>query len=59
MAKIEKYEDLKCLKQARALVNEIYELVRDSSMKHEYGLSDQLTEPEVYYLEENFIELQN
>lgn len=42
MAKIEKYEDLKCWQQSRLLVNQIFEVISDSSLKKEYALTDQL-----------------
>jgi len=39
---IEKYEDLKCWKQSRELVNQVYELISNPSMKKEFALTDQL-----------------
>ncbi len=42
MAKIERYEDLKCWQQSRLLVNQVYKLVSDSSLKKEFALTDQL-----------------
>ena len=42
MAKIEKYEDLKCWQQSRLLVNQVYELVSEPSLKKEFALIDQL-----------------
>lgn len=42
MAKIEKYEDLKCWRQSRLLVNQVFEVISDSSLKKEYALTDQL-----------------
>lgn len=42
MAKIERFEDLKCWQQARILVNQIFALVENDRMKHEFALSDQL-----------------
>ncbi|MCP9291788.1 four helix bundle protein [Gracilimonas sediminicola] len=42
MSKIERYEDLKCWQQSRLLVNQIYKLVSDSSLKKEFALTDQL-----------------
>ena len=42
MAKIEKYEDLKCWQEARALVNKVYELTSQPAMEREFALVDQL-----------------
>ncbi|WP_421775498.1 four helix bundle protein [Gracilimonas sp.] len=42
MAKIERYEDLKCWQQSRLLVNQVYELVSESSLRKEFALIDQL-----------------
>lgn len=42
MAKIEKYEDLKCWQEARVLVNQVYELSTKPSLKREFALIDQL-----------------
>jgi four helix bundle protein len=42
MAKIDKYEDLKCWQQARVLVNQVYELSSMPLLKREFALSDQL-----------------
>ncbi len=42
MAKIEKYEDLKCWQQSRLLVNQVFDVISDSSLKNEYALADQL-----------------
>ena len=42
MAKIENYEDLRCWKKARKLVNNIYDLVEKPENKNEYELVDQL-----------------
>lgn len=42
MAKIEKYEDLRCWQQARALVNQVYELLTTPSLKGEFAIADQL-----------------
>lgn len=42
MAKIDKYEDLKCWQQSRLIVNQIYGLISASTMKTEFALADQL-----------------
>lgn len=42
MAKIEKYEDLRCWQQSRKLVNYVYELIEKPALKNEFALSDQL-----------------
>lgn len=42
MAKIKKYEDLQCWQQSRLLVNQIFEIISNSSLKNEYALTDQL-----------------
>ena len=42
MAKIEKYEDLRCWQQARKLVNTVYDLIENPGLKNEFELSDQL-----------------
>lgn len=42
MAKIEKYEDLRCWQQSRVLVNQIYGVISGSSLKREFELSDQM-----------------
>jgi four helix bundle protein len=42
MAKIEKYEDLKCWQQSRLLVNQVFEIISSTSMKTEFALTDQL-----------------
>jgi four helix bundle protein len=42
MAKIEKYEDLRCWQQSRVLVNQVYDLISSSALSKEFALSDQL-----------------
>ena len=42
MAKIENYEDLRCWKKARKLVNSVYDLIKRPAIKNEYELVDQL-----------------
>ena len=42
MAKIEKYEDLKCWQHSRLLVNQVYDLISQPTLKKEFTLTDQL-----------------
>ncbi len=42
MAKIERYQDLKCWQQSRKLVNQIYDMISDSPLKKDFVLTDQL-----------------
>jgi len=42
MAKIEKFEELRCWQQAREIVNEIYDILKEPQIKNEHVLSDQL-----------------
>lgn len=42
MAKIEKYEDLRCWQESRRLVNDIYKLLNQQFLRKEFALSDQL-----------------
>ena len=42
MAKIEKFEDLNCWKEARKLVNLVYILCENKGLNRDYGLVDQI-----------------
>jgi four helix bundle protein len=43
MAKIERFEDLKCWQEARALTRAVYRLARHGAMSRDFRLRDQLT----------------
>lgn len=42
MAKIERYQDLKCWKQSRLSVNQVFKIISSASLKREFALTDQL-----------------
>ena len=43
MAKVERFEDLRCWQRARALTNAVYQLVSEERLSKDYRLRDQLT----------------
>lgn len=47
MAKVERFEDLTCWQEARALTNAIYQLVGDKPLSQDFRLRDQLTSASV------------
>lgn len=42
MAKVDRFEDLRCWQQARLLVSEIYQLTSEDPVRSDFGLKDQI-----------------
>ena len=42
MAKIERFEDIEAWKEARTIVNRVYDLCRNDSFRKDYNLTNQI-----------------